>query len=78
MLALPHGLVVSEPLLYEQLDRLPAKDVAGAPAVVPLLLHYSLVLEPKMHWVVWIFGAEELPNQGKNCCRAKAIMINQL
>ena len=78
MLALPHCLVAPEPLLHKQLDRLPAEDVAGATTVVPFLLHYGLVLEPEMHWVVWIFGAEELPDQRKNCCRAKAMIINKL
>ena len=65
MLALPHSLVAPEPLLHEQLDRLPAEDVAGAAAVVPLLLHYGFVLEPEMDRVVRIFGAEKLPDKSE-------------
>ena len=65
MLALPHGLVATQPLLHEQPDRLPAEDVAGASTMVPLFFHYSLELKPKMHRVVGILFAKKIPIQIK-------------
>ena len=56
-------VLAAEPLLHEPLHGLPAEDVAGAPAHVPLLFHYRLVLAPEMHRVVWILCAQEIPVQ---------------
>ena len=55
-------VLAAEPLLHEPLDCLPAEDVAGAPAHVPLLLHYRLVLAAEMHRVVGVLCAQEIPS----------------